>query len=422
MYKKEKLDNGLRLITVPKKGTKAVTVLVLVGAGSKYETKETKGISHLLEHMFFKGTKKRPSPLEVSKALDGVGGTYNAFTGEEYTGYYAKVEKSQLETAIEWVSDIFLNSTFPEQEMEKEKGVVVEEINMYNDTPMENVRILWPKLLYGDQPAGWNIAGSKESVRNIKRKNLLNYRENQYVGSNTIVCIAGNIDNGNAKKLTKKYFAGVKKGKAKDKTKVKEKQEAPQILLENQETDQTHFCLGVRGYDINSSQKYSTQVLSNTLGGMMSSRLFVKIRGELGLAYYVKTSASSQTDTGYLVTRIGADNKKAEKAVEAVLNEYKRIRDEGIEDQELTRSKENIKGNMALSLESSDRLGFFYAKQELLKDNIETPDDIYKKIDEVDPKKIDKVTNDIFQPSGLNLAMIGPFNNKQGFKKILNKF
>jgi len=422
MYKKTKLSNGLRLITVPKKGTKAVTVLVLVGAGSKYEIEEQKGISHLLEHMFFKGTKKRPSPLEVSKALDGVGGSYNAFTGEEYTGYYAKVEKSQLETAIEWVSDIFLNSTFPGKEMKKEKGVVIEEINMYNDIPMENVRILWPKLLYGDQPAGWNIAGSKESVRNLERKDLLGYKENQYVGSNTIVCIAGNIDNDNAKKLTKKYFSPVKKGEAKDKLKVKEEQKEPQILLQKQKTDQTHFCLGVRGYDINSSKRYATQVLSNTLGGMMSSRLFVKIRGELGLAYYVKTNASSQTDTGYLLTRIGADNKKTEKAVEAVLGEYGRIRDEGIKDKELTRSKENIKGNMALSLESSDRLGFFYAKQELLKNDIETPDDIYKEIDRVDPDEINKVTNDIFQPSGLNLAMIGPFNKKDNFKKILNKF
>jgi predicted Zn-dependent peptidase len=219
MFKKISLKNGLRIITVPSKSTQTVTVLVLVGTGSKYERKEEKGISHFLEHMYFKGTKKRPSSLEIAETLDKVGGIYNAFTSQEYTGYFAKVSKEHFELALDWVSDIFLSSTLPEKEIEKERGVIIEEINMRKDHPMEHVQVLWQELLYGDQPAGWDVAGTVETVSKISRKDLINYRETQYVAPNTIVCLAGNFNEREGVKKVKKYFSKIKIGKGREKPK-----------------------------------------------------------------------------------------------------------------------------------------------------------------------------------------------------------
>ena len=187
MYKKTTLKNGLRIITVPQKWTQAVTVLVLVGTGSKYETKDISGISHFLEHMFFKGTKKRPDKLEIAETLDKIGGIYNAFTGEDYTGYFAKVAASHFDLALDWVSDIYLHSILPEKEAQREKGVIIEEINMINDNPMTHVETLWAKLLYGDQPAGWDIAGTKESVSKINRQKLLNFTSIKNISKNRLL-------------------------------------------------------------------------------------------------------------------------------------------------------------------------------------------------------------------------------------------
>ena len=184
MFKKITLDNGLRVITVPMTGTKTVTVLVLVKTGSKYETKEANGISHFLEHMFFKGTKERPTPADIVKDMDRIGGEYNAFTSKEMTGYYAKVDSSHLDLALDWIADIFLNSKFDEKEIEKEKGVILEEINMYYDLPMHFIGVLWEELLYGDQPAGWQIIGTEQNIKNVQRDNFIKYLQEHYSTKN----------------------------------------------------------------------------------------------------------------------------------------------------------------------------------------------------------------------------------------------
>lgn len=419
MYKKTIFKNGLRLITIPQKNTQAVTVLVLVGTGSKYETKELNGISHFLEHMYFKGTKKRPSSIEVSETLDRIGGIYNAFTSEEYTGYFAKVAFSHLEIALDWVSDIFLNSTLPEKEIEKEKGVIIEEINMRYDHPMSYIQILWQKLLYGDQPAGRDIAGTKESVNNINRKKLIDYMKRQYVASNTIVCVAGRIKASLVVKKIKKYFSKIKKFQSLKKPSVIEKQSEPNLLLHTKGTDQAHLYLGTRAYNLFHPQKYSQKLLAVILGGMMSSRLFVKIREEMGAAYYISTESVSYPDSGYFTTGAGVDNKKIEKVILAILKEYKKISRKKVPQKELKKAKDCIKGKTALLLESSNVQASFYANQELLEKKILTPEQIFKKIDKVTPTDILKVAKDIFQPQKLNLAIIGPFKNKKRFRKIL---
>ena len=419
MFKKTILKNGVRIITVPRKNTQAVTVLVLVGTGSKYETKKVNGISHFLEHMMFKGTKKRPSPIMVAETLDRVGGIFNAFTGEDYTGYFAKVAAQHFDLALDWVSDIFLNSILPKKEMEKERGVIIEEINMNYDHPMSYVEILWNKLLYGDQPAGWNILGPKENVLRMSREELANYRKKQYTAQNIIVSVAGNFSEEEGIEKIKKYFLKARKGQARKKAKVIEEQERPNLLLEYRKTDQTHLFLGVRGYNLFHPQRYAQDLLGTILGGMMSSRLFVEIREKLGAAYYIKTDVDANPDTGFLATRVGVDNAKVEDVILAILEEYRKISQKNVLRKELQKCKDYLKGKMALSLESSDAQASFYSIQELLEKRVLTQKEICAKIDKVESRDILRVAQDIFQPKNLNLALIGPFKDKNKFKKLL---
>ena len=420
MFKKTTLKNGLRVITAPQESTQAVTVLVLVGTGSKYEKKETKGISHLLEHLLFKGTRKRPNQIAIAEPLDRVGGIYNAFTGKEYTGFFAKVDAQHFDLALDIISDIYLNSKLDPKEIEKEKRVIIEEINMYYDTPSSYVQNLWDKVLYGDQPAGWDIAGTKESVLRISREDLFNYMKVQYSASNTVVCVAGNIGN-NFKVIDKikRYFSKIKPKRTIQKPPVIEKQKKPKCLLKNKKTDQTHFCLGVRGYNLFHPQRFAQELLAAILGGMMSSRLFIKIREELGLAYYIKTTADSNTDTGCLVTQAGVDNQRVEKAISAVLREYKKISQKKVPLKELKKAKEHLEGKMSLLLETSDARASFYGLQEILENKILSPREIYAKIDQVSANDILRVSQEVFHPQKLNLALIGPFKDSQRFQKLL---
>ncbi|OGZ17650.1 MAG: hypothetical protein A2V72_02585 [Candidatus Nealsonbacteria bacterium RBG_13_37_56] len=418
MFKKTILKNGLKIITVSQKGTQAVTVLVLVGTGSKYEKKEINGISHLLEHLLFKGTKKRPSHISISEPLDRVGGIYNAFTGEDYTGYFAKVDVRHFDLALDVISDIYLNSKLDPKEIKKEKGVIIEEINMYYDHPSFYVQSLWSKVLYGDQPAGWDIAGTKESVSAISRKQLSDYMKTQYTASNTIVCVAGNVSDSVVAKV-KKYFSKIKNKRIIEKAPVIEKQMKPECLIKNKQTDQTHFCLGARGYNLFHPDRFVLELLGLILGGMMSSRLFIKIREELGLAYYIKTIVSDDPDSGFLVTQAGVDNTKVERAISAVLKEYKKMAENKIPEKELQKAKDNFKGKMTLLFEASDAQASFYGAQELLEKKILTPNQIYGKINKTTVKDILRVSKDIFKPEKLNLALIGPFENKEKFEKLL---
>ncbi len=417
MYKKTILKNGLRIITVPQKESKTATVLVLVGTGSKYETREISGISHFLEHMFFKGTKKFKKPKDVAEFLDKIGGDFNAFTGEEYTGYYAKVSAEHLNVAFEWVSDIFLNSIIPSKEVEKERGVIIEEINMYKNNPMMYIGQLWKEVLYGDQPAGWDIAGTKETVSNISRKDILNYISNQYNAKNTIVCLAGNINEEKAILKAKKYFNKIGTKVAKNKLKVIEEQKEPQLHCLNKDAEQTNLALGVRAYNMLHKDNYVCDLLAVILGGMMSSRLFEEVREKMGAAYYVRTYNESDTDTGSVVTFVGVDNLKLEKVIEVILKEYKKLTKTKVSEEELKKAKDYTKGKMVLHLESSHSKASFYAMQELLKKEILTIEDIFDKIDKVTSDDILRVSKDIFKNENLNLALIGP--NKKQYNNLL---
>ncbi|MDD4990237.1 MAG: pitrilysin family protein [Candidatus Pacebacteria bacterium] len=418
-YKKITLNNGLRIMLVPNKNTQAVTVLVVVGAGSKYETKQNNGISHFVEHMFFKGTKKRHNTLAISETLDRVGGFYNAFTSKEYTGYFAKVDVKHSDLALDWVSDIFLNSKIDPKEIEKERGVIIEELNMYLDTPVRHIRDLFEGLLYGDQPAGWEIVGTKENLKKIQRNNFIDYIKNHYSSNNTIVCISGNFSQEKIIQDVKRKFKAINKKQPQIKIKVVENQKLPQVNAKFKETDQTHFCLGVRGFDLFSPKIYAQEVLATILGGNMSSRLFIKVREKSGLAYYVKTDAESFTDSGYLVTQAGIPHTALKKAIKMILREYRALKHKAVSQSELQKAKDYLKGNLTLSLESSDALASFYAGQELLTNKILTLKDECAKIDKVKAKDVQKIAQEIFQEKNLNLSVIGPHKNESSLGKLL---
>jgi len=420
MFKKQTLPSGLRVILAPMEGAKSVTVLVLVGTGSKYETKDINGISHFLEHMFFKGTKKRPTTRDISSVLDSVGGAYNAFTDKEMTGYWAKVDAKHGELALDWVSDIFLNSKIAAEEIEKEKGTIIEEINMYLDTPRLHVGDVWDELLYGDQPAGWNIAGEKEIIKKLSREKFIEYFNSHYVAKNAILLICGN--SGSIEKVKpkiKQYFSGIKKGEAKGKLKVKEAQSKPALSLKFKETDQSHLIVGFRGYNLFDKRRYVASLLATILGGYMSSRLWIEVRERRGLAYYVRAMNEASTDTGYLIANSGVNNDRVEEAIKVILAEFKKAKEKKISEDEIKKSKDYIRGATRLALESSDEVATFLGDQEVLKKEILLPEEFFKKIDAVTAADLQRVAQDLFCPEKLNLALIGPFKEKEKFEKLL---
>ncbi len=416
---KKILKNGLRVVTIPMKDNPTATVLVLVETGSKYETKKINGISHFLEHMCFKGTVKRPKAIDISKELDALGSQYNAFTAQEYTGYYAKSDAKHFKQILDVVSDIYLNSTFPEAEMQKEKGVIIEEINMYEDMPNRHVQDLLMKLLYGDQPAGWNIAGEKENILAMKRDDFVKYKSAQYVPEATVLVVAGQVNEKEVLKEVNKIFGHIPKSAKGKKIKTKDIQTKPEALLKFKKTDQTHFVLAVRSDDFFSKKGPAYSVLGGILGGGMSSRLFQKLREEMGVGYYVRAYNDAYTDHGFFQISAGVDNKRVHEVIEAVLDECRKLKNKLVDEEELNKVKECLIGNMKLTLESSDDIANFYGGQELLKRELKHADEKAREIRKVTAQEIKKLANTIFHDNVLNLALIGPFKDEAPFLKIL---
>jgi len=424
-FKKTTFKNGLRLITAPMKDTNTVTVIVAVAAGSKYETRNLNGLSHFLEHMFFKGTKKRPKTKDIAETLDAVGGEYNAYTSQESTAYFAKVDKEHIRLALDVVSDIYLNSKLDAKEIEKERGVILQEVNMYEDTPMLLVQEDFERLLYGDQPAGWRVIGTKENIAGFRRKDFVRYMGKFYNASNTVVCIAGNFaDAGEAGVIreTEKIFSKMRKNNENKKQKTAEKQEKPALKIKRKKTDQVHLVLGFRGYNMFHPDRFALALLANILGGTMSSRLFLSVRERLGLAYYVSASSEEYSDCGYFSVRAGVDTDKIKikKTVKTIIAEIKKIRARGVSEKELKKAKDNLRGKMALSLESSDEVASFLAGQELARREIKTPEEILAKIEKVRRNDILKVAKNLFAEEKLNLALIGPVEDGEFLEKILH--
>lgn len=418
-FKKKVLPNGLRMLAVPMTDNPTVTVLVLVETGSKYETKSINGLSHFLEHMCFKGTTNRPNTSDLSKELDTLGCEFNAFTGQEFTGYYAKGKVSDFSKLIDIISDLYLNPLLKDDEIEKEKGVIVDEINMYDDMPMQKVHEVWADLLYGDQPAGWTITGPRDVVRSMSRKDFVAYRKAHYVASATTVVVSGNIDSATAFKEITKKFKGIETTKKGSKKKTRDTQSGPQVALKFKETDQTHFILGVRSFPVYDKRNLIISVLGGVLGSGMSSRLFRKIRDEMGVGYYVRAGNSASTDSGYFAVSAGVANDRLEEVIRAVMEELESLKNNIVPADELAKVKEHLIGMMYLSLESSDELAEYYGTQEVMRREMRTPKERERLIRAVTGEDVQKMAKKIFIEKNLNLALIGPTKDEAGLKSLL---
>ena len=402
------------------KDTEAVTLWALFGTGSKYETKKISGVSHFLEHLFFKGTKSRPTPDLVIRKLDRIGAQKNAFTSKEYTGYYVKSAAKHFDIGLDIVSDILIEPIFKKSEIEKERGVVLQELAMYEDDPRRQAYDLIEELLYGNQPAGWDVGGTPETVKRISREAIIHYKKSHYTTSNAVVVTAGNIEPEETFKKIERAFSKMYKGKKLRKEKVIERQRVPAVKFKKKDVDQTHLRLALRSYDMYDERRYALQVLATIFGGNMSSYLWREIREKGGLAYYVGASPDESTDTGYLLATAGVAHANFLKTVKKIVEILRRIKTKGVAEREINFAKEFIRGSMALSFESTDEVATFLASQELFYNKIMTPQEILAKIEKVKRSDIMSVVKDVFRRENVNLAAITPEENTADFEKILN--
>ncbi len=418
-YNKTILPNGLRVITIPMKGNPTATVMVLVEAGSKYETKGVNGVSHFLEHLCFKGTTTRTG-RELNAELDALGARSNAFTSFEMTGYYAKGRAEVAPKLLEIISDLYINPTLPSDEVEREKGVIIGEIDMYEDMPRAKISYLFNELVYGDQPAGWSILGPKGVIKKLDRKTILAYRSQHYVPQATTVVIAGDIAHAGVVRDVKKYFGKLKKSKKHAKKKVADMQKAPALLAQAKTTDQTHLIMGFRSVKSLHKDVPALDVLAAVLGSGMSSRLFTKLREEMGVGYYVGASHGTLTDHGMVTMAAGIDSTRLHEVILVLLAECKRLRDELVSPKELSKTKEYVLGNFEMGLESSDDLAEFYGLQEILRQPIEDPKTVEQKIRKVTAEDIRRVAKKYLTADRLNLAILGPKTDSAQLRKLLN--
>jgi predicted Zn-dependent peptidase len=421
-YTRKVLDNGLRIITVPMPSFESATAMVMVGAGSRYETNKNNGISHFLEHMAFKGTTKRPTAMEIASLIDGVGGECNAFTSKEITGYYVKAAASNVDLCLDVLSDMLQNSKLDQAEIDKEKGVILEEKNLYEDTPARHIGDIYEILLYGDTPLGWEIIGTKDVIESVNRQNFVDYMQSLYSANNITVVVAGGIDSAEIEQKVEGYFGQMKSFDTVKYEKQQENQIKPALFIQKKTTEQVHISIGFRTVSINNEEKHALSVLSAILGGGMSSRLFSEVREKRGLAYYVRTNSEHYLDVGNIASTAGLDPKRAEEGIAVIVSEYAKIAgsNSGITDQELKKAKEYLKGHFVLELEDSRSVAGYFAQGEILESKIETPEEIIAKIDAITVGQVEAVAHKYFKENGLNLAIIGNFDDRQRFEKLLH--
>ncbi len=401
----------------------SATVTVWVGVGSRYEEAKISGISHFLEHMVFKGGEKYTSAKVISETIDAMGAEFNAGTSKDYTNFYIKAQSGLMDKAFDVLSDMVLSPLLKSEEIEKERGVVIEEMNMYEDTPMYRIGDVFEQLIFEGNPLGVDIIGNKETVgKTINRQNFLDFRNKHYHAQNIVITVAGGITEEDSMKLTEKYFNKIDLGNdSSTASKFVFKQEKAQIRLINKKIEQAHFIVGHIGKPLDDESRYAESLLETILGGGMSSRLFTEVREKRGLCYTVRMGSDHFTDIGAISTYTGTDPKKAPEALKVILDELSSLskKTKPITNEELQKAKDYIKGHIALSLENTKSVGNYFGYDELLIKKTTTPEEDFTSIDAVTVDEIYTLANELFVNEKLNLAIIGPFESSKEFENVL---
>jgi predicted Zn-dependent peptidase len=419
MVHETRLENGLRILSYPMSHTRAVSVSVLVGVGSRYEVDDVAGTSHFIEHMLFKGTAKRPTARHIAEAIEGIGGYSNAYTDQETTTYWAKVAAPHFAQAADVLTDMLRNSAFDPAEIEKERRIIVEEINMTIDAPDQWVGILLGQAVWPDHPLGRDVAGTRQTVGGMTRDRLLDYMGCHYLPGHTIVAVAGNVTHQEVVDTMTERLAEWPAAPANG------YQPAPgglasRWLVEDRPTEQGHLCLAVPGLSRSHPDRFALGLLNTVLGDGMSSRLFLEVREARGLAYAVDSALNMLAETGLLVIYAGVDSGKAPDAIRAVLAELDRLRQEPVPEAELNKAREYVKGRLVLGLEDSGAVAGWYGRQALLLDEMLTPDDVLAAYDAVGADDVQRLAQTLFGSDQLVLAAVGPFGEGDQLGALLS--
>ncbi len=419
MFEFETLSNGVRLLSAQQDESPSATALVMFGVGSRFEEAHQSGIAHFAEHMFFKGTERRPTARDISVEIDGIGGDFNAFTGKEYTGYYVKCAAEHLELAVDVLADMLLHSTFDPDEIEREKGVILEEMAMYRDLPQRYVGTVYDELLYGDTPLGWDIIGTEDVIKGADRDLFRSFIDRWYAANRTVVGLAGNIPAGVKESVSEKFLAlpGANEG---TRLEAQWSQDGPRVKLHHKDSEQAHLLLGVRALGLLDEDRYALGVLNAILGGGMSSRLFTEVRERRGLCYYVYSHHDAYTDAGSLVVAAGVDVNRIDLAITTILDELWKLAESGPDEAEFTKAKNYLKGKFVLGIEDTRGLIMFGARREAVEDGYWEPAKALAAIDAITMDDVRRVATRIFDREQLNLAVVGPFDDEERFAKLLS--
>jgi predicted Zn-dependent peptidase len=418
MFQRETLDNGLRVLTADLPHAQSVAVMVMFAAGSRYETAETSGIAHFAEHMFFKGTDRRPSARDIAGEIDAIGGEFNAFTGKENTTYYVKCAAEHRDVALDVIVDMLRNSRFAEEEIEREKGVIVEEMNMYFDTPRDFIGGVYEQLLWGDQPLGRDIIGRKETIRDATRDTFMGYLDRWYRPSRMVLGVAGQIGDGLLERV-QELLGGLTDADTGEPEPTSPHANG-RVSVSTKQSEQAHVSLGVPSRPLDHPDRYPLQLLATALGGGMSSRLFTEVRERRGLAYYVYGLNHSYTDAGTLYAQAGVDIARIDDAVSTIATELRKIAAEPLPADELEKARNFAKGRFVLQLESPQGLMMFGLRKEVLERRLPDPDEVIRGVDAVTSEDVARVATELIESDRIRLAVIGPFDDPGRFESLLD--
>ncbi len=402
----------MRTILVPVKGTDAVSLMIFCKVGSRYETPNINGASHFIEHLMFKGTKRRPTTLEIQQEIEGLGAQNNAMTSKDYTCYYIKLDGKHFAKAVDILHDMLTGSLFDPIEMERERKVIIEEIKMYEENPLMHIENLYEQSMFDGSPLGWSIAGPEETIAKMKRSEVLAYKDRVYVPSNMLVVAAGKLPK-NSKQLLAQYFGSIKTPANKIPTFKPGESQKGKVLVQKKNVEQSQIAIGFPGLNYNDLQNPALDLMTTILGGSMSSRLFIEVRERKGLCYHIHASATSYADTGTVAIQAGVSSSRVEESVKAILQVTEKLRAGKVSEAELTRAKEYTRGHTVLAMEGSDHLAQWFGSEALFMKKIKKPEDRLRDLQKVTAGDIHRLSSRLLRPALISAAGIGPFSTRE---------